>query len=136
MTDKHTLKPWYIDECFISPSDRSHIVCNIRNKPKGEILCTAHEDCADIIVKCVNEHEATQARVNELEQHVKAHVEAANSCEGEVRVLRKALKDIMDLDGEINPSNFNEDDALYLNSQFIEAFNIAEQALKKGESGE
>ena len=44
--------------------------------------------------------------------------------------LESALRDIMALDGEINPSNYDHDDACYLNTQFVYSYTIAKAALE------
>lgn len=41
----------------------------------------------------------------------------------------EALREIAALDGEINPSNYDHDDACYLNRQFCYAGTIANQTL-------
>lgn len=43
--------------------------------------------------------------------------------------LRKALQDIKELPGEINPYNYDHDDVVALNNSFCEAFEIASAAL-------
>lgn len=48
----------------------------------------------------------------------------------EIERLRGALRQISDLTGEINPSNYDHDDACELNRQFCYAITIAAQALK------
>jgi hypothetical protein len=53
----------------------------------------------------------------------------------EVEMYRAALAEISDLPGEINPSNYDHDDACYLNTQFVDALNIATQALKGANNG-
>lgn len=47
----------------------------------------------------------------------------------EIERLRSALREIRDLHGEINPSNYDHDDACELNRQFVYALTIADQAL-------
>lgn len=49
----------------------------------------------------------------------------------EIARLREAMEEIRDLTGEINPSNYDHDDACFLNSQFCYAGSIAESALKE-----
>lgn len=45
--------------------------------------------------------------------------------------LREALKEISELHGEINPSNYDHDDACELNRQFCYALTVADLALKE-----
>lgn len=45
-----------------------------------------------------------------------------------------ALREISDLHGEINPSNYDHDDACELNRQFVYAITIADAALKSREA--
>lgn len=47
------------------------------------------------------------------------------------RKLREALKEISELHGEINPSNYDHDDACELNRQFCYALTVADLALKE-----
>lgn len=47
------------------------------------------------------------------------------------RKLREALKEITELHGEINPCNYDHDDACELNRQFCYALTVADQALKE-----
>jgi hypothetical protein len=44
-------------------------------------------------------------------------------------VLLEALREIRDLDGEINPNNYDHDDVCNLNSQFIRSYEIADDAI-------
>lgn len=45
-----------------------------------------------------------------------------------------ALREISDLHGEINPSNYDHDDACELNRQFVYAITIADAALQSREA--
>lgn len=47
------------------------------------------------------------------------------------RKLREALQEISELHGEINPSNYDHDDASELNRQFCYALTVADEALKE-----
>lgn len=47
----------------------------------------------------------------------------------EIGRLRKALQDIKELPGEINPDNYDHDDVVLLNNSFCKAFEIACTAL-------
>lgn len=47
----------------------------------------------------------------------------------EIDRLRAALEQIMKLEGEINPMNYDADDVSKLNNAFIDAFHIARAAL-------
>ncbi len=60
-----------------------------------------------------------------------AAIEAAGvtALSREVAVLREALEAIMEVGGEINPSNYNHEDVCALNNAFVEQFQIAEAAL-------
>lgn len=49
--------------------------------------------------------------------------------EAEIERLRSALREISDLTGEINPSNYDHDDACELNRQFCYAITVADAAL-------
>ncbi len=49
--------------------------------------------------------------------------------ESEIERLREALSAIMDVGGEINPSNYNHEDVCSLNNAFIGQFQIARAAL-------
>lgn len=49
----------------------------------------------------------------------------------EIVRLQDALKEIRDLPGEINPSNYDHDDACELNRQFCYAITIADAALRE-----
>ncbi len=49
--------------------------------------------------------------------------------EREVETAREAFGAIMDVGGEINPSNYNHDDVCALNGSYVEQFQIAEAAL-------
>lgn len=44
--------------------------------------------------------------------------------------LRAALGSIMELEGEINPMNYDADDVSKLNNAFIESYHIARAALE------
>lgn len=46
-----------------------------------------------------------------------------------VEKMAQALRDIMDLQGEINPSNYDHDDVCKLNSSFVESWIIANAAI-------
>ena len=46
-----------------------------------------------------------------------------------LQTVVEALREIRDLHGEINPSNYDHDDACELNRQFVYALTIADQAL-------
>ena len=50
----------------------------------------------------------------------------------EIERLRAALISIMQLDGEINPMNYDAHDVSKLNNAFIEAYHIARAALAQG----
>lgn len=50
----------------------------------------------------------------------------------EVERLREALREIMELPGEINPSNYDHDDVCELNRQFCYAYETAKAALNGG----
>lgn len=52
----------------------------------------------------------------------------------EIERLRAALREISDLTGEINPSNYDHDDACELNRQFCYAITVADEALKGASS--
>lgn len=43
--------------------------------------------------------------------------------------MAAALENIKNLEGEINPSNYDHEDVCFLNNAFIETYNIAQQAL-------
>ena len=62
-------------------------------------------------------------------------IDRLQALSAEVERLREALAEIRDLPGEINPSNYDHDDACYLNTQFVDAINIAAQALKGANNG-
>jgi len=49
--------------------------------------------------------------------------------EAENKRLREALGEIKELPGELNLSNYDQDDVAALNASHIEAFNIADTAL-------
>lgn len=55
--------------------------------------------------------------------------EALRAAEEREKGLREALCEILDLPGEINPSNYDHDDACELNRQFCYGAQIARQAL-------
>lgn len=55
--------------------------------------------------------------------------EALTAFNAKVARLEDALREIRDLPGEINPSNYDHDDVCHLNAQFIEAYRIANDAL-------
>jgi len=50
-------------------------------------------------------------------------------CRNQNKRLRAALSQIMKLEGEINPCNYDYDDVIKLNDAFIEAYHIAKNAL-------
>lgn len=50
-----------------------------------------------------------------------------------LRIAREALMQIMELEGEINPVNYDHDDACKLNSAFCEGYDIARRALAQTE---
>lgn len=52
------------------------------------------------------------------------------SLQQESERLREALEEIRDLPGEINPSNYDHDDACELNRQFCYSHSIAVAALR------
>jgi hypothetical protein len=61
--------------------------------------------------------------------------EAATTLETDrqtIEGLREALEQIADLPGEINPSNYDHDDACELNRQFCYGATIARRALDDG----
>lgn len=58
-----------------------------------------------------------------------SHRERITALEAENARLREALEEIMGLPGEINPSNYDHDDACELNRQFCYAYEIARAAL-------
>lgn len=52
-----------------------------------------------------------------------------------VEELEAALREIADLEGEINPSNYDHDDACELNRQFCYGIVVAHEALKENTDG-
>ena len=65
--------------------------------------------------------------------------DAAHPPATDVAALVEALEEIRDLQGEINPSNYDHDDVCELNRQFCYAFTIADAALApftKGQNDE
>ena len=61
------------------------------------------------------------AKVNSVDAHIAALTRADASADG----LREALEEISNLPGEINPSNYDHDDACELNRQFCYAITLA-----------
>lgn len=57
--------------------------------------------------------------------------QAERAFEERERKLREALKEISELHGEINPCNYDHDDACELNRQFCYALTVADLALKE-----
>lgn len=53
----------------------------------------------------------------------------AEAAEAECARLREALSEIGAIEGEINPSNYDHDDACFLNKQFVYAITVADNAL-------
>ena len=53
--------------------------------------------------------------------------------QAEVERLREALRAIMEMPGEINPSNYDDHDVDALNNAHIETYNICKAALAKKE---
>lgn len=59
---------------------------------------------------------------------IRAQVEA-------LKIATEALEEISRQDGEINPSNYDHDDACNLNDRFVESVFMAEKALARIKEG-
>lgn len=73
-----------------------------------------------------------EKRVWSFQNTATDRLEAADLIETQAREierLREALKEIMDLPGEINPSNYDHVDVCELNRQFCLTYEIARAAL-------
>lgn len=70
---------------------------------------------------------AWNARASDAE--ITRLTESMRAAEEREKALREALCEILDLPGEINPSNYDHDDACELNRQFCYGAQIARQAL-------
>ena len=58
--------------------------------------------------------------------------EMRNALPGMIEVMEKmaeALEEIKELDGELNPNNYDHEDVIFLNEQFIDAYKISKEAL-------
>lgn len=91
-----------------------------------EALHAAEENInlkADFIDATINQLAAKDQDIYELK-------EALRAAEEQVKGLREALEEISDLPGEINPCNYDHDDACELNRQFCYGLLIARAAMK------
>lgn len=94
----------------------------------------------EIVVQTITAITEAAARITALEAEVarlRPQVENADAtwdakCD-EVKRLREALEFISNLEGEINPSNYDHDDACNLNRSFCEAITTAAAAAALGD---
>ena len=118
------------------PSGR-HMVSGLRLLAKGlrATFDKEGEDAADTdetLAACI---EAEARLFDDLKAAALPLADRLQALSAEVEMYRAALAEISDLPGEINPSNYDHDDACYLNTQFVDALNIATQALKGANNG-
>jgi septal ring factor EnvC (AmiA/AmiB activator) len=137
--------PGYVPWVAGGNSDRQIDARLIANR----IINTAMEAHADILAKAKTAHAAQAARIAELEreqdesyskglsagatQFAKLH-DRIDEATARAERLEAALREIKDLEGEINTSNYDHDDACELNRQFCYAVNIADAALSPAPS--
>jgi hypothetical protein len=70
-----------------------------------------------------------------IHTHSKTLRAALSAIAAERDAMRKALEAIMELPGELNMSNYNDDDVATLNASHIEAYNISRAALTSSDGG-
>ncbi len=87
-----------------------------------------------LLIEAADEIERLRSEVQTWISHTKTAVwsdsEECKFLTEENAKLRAALGSIMELEGEINPMNYDADDVSKLNNAFIESYHIARAALE------